>query len=35
MPLFWDIEPVVQLRGVKSQVTGDITTWNFFAFDKE
>ncbi len=35
MPLYWDVEPVLQLKGVRSHVTAYITTWNFFEFDKE
>jgi peptide/nickel transport system substrate-binding protein len=35
MPLFWGVAPVLQLKGVRSNETGAVTTWNFFAFDKE
>lgn len=35
MPLFWDANPVLQLKGVKSHPgAGQTTTWNFFEFDK-
>jgi peptide/nickel transport system substrate-binding protein len=35
MPLYWEVAPVLQLKGVKSHETGTVTTWNFFTFDKE
>ena len=39
IPLFWNVLPVLQMKGVKSHETitfpDSITTWNFFEFDKE
>ena len=36
MPLFWDTNPVLQLKSVRSHAgVGQTTTWNFFEFDKE
>jgi ABC-type transport system substrate-binding protein len=39
IPLFWNVLPVLQLKGVKSNETVSapttFTTWNFFEFDKE
>jgi hypothetical protein len=36
MPLFWEVAPVLHLKGVKAhKVVRDTATWDFFGWDRE
>jgi len=37
MPLYWDIDPALALKGVNgvAKKSGSVTTWNMFEWDKE
>jgi peptide/nickel transport system substrate-binding protein len=35
MPLYWETNPVLKLKGVKDHQGRGSWTWNFFAYDKE
>lgn len=35
IPLFWEVEPIFALRGVRASLSGAKPTWNVHAWDKE